>query len=76
LTELATASNTTARTAIREDDAQQLVYFMRDFLLDGSAVFFSGVRVSSAGRKRQICSLTSTSSRLSCWWLRNSAISC
>ena len=40
LTELATASNTTALAAIREDDAQQLVYFMCDFLLDGSAVFF------------------------------------
>jgi hypothetical protein len=39
LTELATASKTTALAAIREDDAQQLFYFMCDFLLDRLAVF-------------------------------------
>jgi len=49
-----------------EDDAQQLVYFARDFLLDGFRRFFScGERVSASGRARQILSLTSNSSRLS-----------
>jgi hypothetical protein len=33
-----------------EDDAQQLVYFARDFLLDGFRRFFSsGERVSATG---------------------------
>jgi len=46
-----------------EDGAQQLLYFARDFLLDGVRRFFScGVSVSSTGRWRQIFSLTSTSS--------------
>jgi hypothetical protein len=45
------------------DDAQQLVYFARDFLLDGfRRFFFSGERVSVTGRARQIFSLTSNSS--------------
>jgi hypothetical protein len=46
-----------------EDDARQLVYFARDFLLDGFRLFFSpGERVSAIGRTRQIFSLTSSSS--------------
>ena len=46
-----------------EDDAQQLVYFVRDFLLDGIRRFFSsGERVSATGRAWQIFSLTSSSS--------------
>ena len=49
-----------------ENDAQQLVYFARDFLLDGFRRFFSSdERVSATGRARQIFSLTSNSSRLS-----------
>jgi hypothetical protein len=49
-----------------EDYAQQLVYFARDFLLDGFRRFFSsGERVSATGRARQIFSLISNSSRLS-----------
>src|SRR6516165_1978574 len=60
-----------------ENDTQELVYFLRDFPADLFGRFFSsGVRVSSTGRKRQICSLTSTSSWPSCWKRRNSAISC
>lgn len=48
------------------DDAQQLIYFARDFLADGFRRFFSsGDRVSAAGRARQIFSLTSNSSWLS-----------
>jgi hypothetical protein len=47
----------------KENGAQQLLYFARDFLLDGVRRFFScGVSVSSTGRRRQIFSLTSTSS--------------
>ena len=54
-------------TAI-ENDADQLIYLERDFLADGFGRFFScEVRVSSMGRKRQTCSLTSTRSRLNCW---------
>ena len=46
-----------------EDDAQQLAYFARDFLLDGLRRFFSsGDKVSATGRARQIFSLTSSSS--------------
>jgi hypothetical protein len=46
-----------------ENDAQQLVYFARDFLLDGFGRFFSsGDSVSVAGRARQIFSLTSNNS--------------
>jgi hypothetical protein len=58
----------TARLAATiEDDAQQLVYFARDFLADRFGRFFScGVRVSSTGRARQILSFTSSNSRLSC----------
>jgi hypothetical protein len=49
--------------AILEDDAQQLVYFARDFLLDRFGGFFSWADggVSSTGRNLQICSLTSNS---------------
>jgi len=47
----------------REDDAQPLVYFARDFLLDRFGRFFSWAdgEVSCTGRNSQICSLTSTS---------------
>jgi hypothetical protein len=46
-----------------EDDAQDLLYFARDFLMDGFRRFFScGVSVPSTGRKAQIFSLTSTMS--------------
>ena len=43
--------------------AQQLVYFARDFLLDGFGRFFSWAdgAVSPTGRNSQICSLTSNS---------------
>ncbi len=52
--------------AAAEDDAQQLVYFARDFLLDGFRRFFSsGERLSATGRARQIFSLTSSRSWLS-----------
>src|ERR1039457_752158 len=48
-------------TATAKDDAQQLVYFARDFLLDRFSLFFSWVvgEISSTGRNSQICSLTS-----------------
>lgn len=48
-----------------EDGAQQLLYFARDFLVDGFRRFFSCSLCggSSIGRKRQIFSLTSTKSR-------------
>jgi len=55
----------TARLATTiEDDAQQLVYFARDFLPDRGRRFFSWVEVeaSSIGRSRQIFSFTSTNS--------------
>jgi hypothetical protein len=47
-----------------EDNAQQLVYFARDFVTDGLRRFFSsGESVSgSDGRIRQICALTWISS--------------
>ena len=46
-----------------EDDAQQLLYFARDFLANRLGRFFScGERVSSAGRARQIFSFTSSNS--------------
>jgi len=49
--------------ATDEDDAQQLVYFARDFLADRFDRFFScGERESSTGRARQILSFTSSSS--------------
>ena len=43
-----------------KDDAQQLIYFARDFLVDRFHRFFSWADggVSSIGRKSQICSLT------------------
>jgi hypothetical protein len=45
--------------AARKDYLQQAAHFLADFLLDGFGRFFSSVvRVSSIGRKRQICSLT------------------
>ena len=46
-----------------EDDAQQLVYFARDFLLDRFRRFFSWADgdASSTGRNWQIRSLTSSS---------------
>ena len=54
--------------AALEDHTQQLVYFTRDLLADRFGRFFySGVRVSATGRKRQICSLTSTNSWLIRW---------
>src|ERR1051325_6271769 len=61
----------------REDGPQQLLYFARDFLLDGICRFFSCSLTgsSSTRRRRQIFSLTSTSSRPSRWYWRNSAIS-
>jgi hypothetical protein len=60
-----------------EDHLQQPGYFVLDFLLDCFRRFFSsGVKVSSTGRRRQICSFTSTSSRPYFWYFRNSAISC
>jgi hypothetical protein len=50
-----------ALPAFRENDAQQLVYFARDFLADDFGRFFSsGVRVSPTGRKPQIFRFTST----------------
>lgn len=53
---------------ILKNDTQESVYFARGFLPDRFGRFFScGLKVSSTGRKRQSCSLTSTSSRLSCW---------
>ena len=49
--------------AAAEDDAQQFVYFARDYLLDAFRRFFSSVEsVSATGRARQIFSLTSSSS--------------
>ena len=52
----------TARLAASvEDDAQQLVYFARDFLTDRFGRFFScGDTESSQGRVRQILSFTSS----------------
>ena len=49
--------------AAAEDDAQELVYFARDFLLDRFGRFFSWAdgEFSSTGRSWQICSLTSNS---------------
>jgi len=51
----------------RENNLKELIYFVRDFLLDRFGRFFScGVRASWTGRKRQIFSLTSMKSRLIC----------
>jgi len=68
---------TTGRLVITEDDAKQLLYFARDFLLDGLRRFFSwAIRsVGSTGRKRQILRLTSTSSSVRPLNLRYSATS-
>lgn len=52
---------------IAEDNLQYAAYFPGNFLLDGFGRFFScGVRVSSTGRVRQICSFTTTKERLNC----------
>ena len=58
----------TARlAALLKDHAEQLIYLLRDFLADRFGRFFSsGVRVSSIGRARQIRSLISSKSWLSC----------
>jgi hypothetical protein len=49
-----------------EDHRQQLVHFLGDFLLDRFGRFVSSpVSLSSTGRRRQIWSLTASSSRLS-----------
>jgi hypothetical protein len=50
---------------IVEDDAQELVYFARDFLADLLGRFFSWSLggASSTGRRRQIFSLISTKVR-------------
>jgi hypothetical protein len=55
---------TATLAAAVEDDAQQLIYFARDFLLDRFGRFFScGVCSScSTGRKRQTLRLSSTNS--------------
>jgi hypothetical protein len=53
--------------AALEHYTQQLLYFARDFLVDGFGRFFSsGDRVASTGRARQIFSFTSSNSWLSC----------
>jgi hypothetical protein len=54
-------------THAREEGAQQLLYFPRDFLLDGVRRFFSCSLsgCSSTGRRRQIFSFTSRKERLS-----------
>jgi hypothetical protein len=63
--------------AVAENDAQQLLYFAGNFLLDRFRRFFSWAvcAVCSTGRKRQIFRLTSTRSSVRPWNLRNSAIS-
>lgn len=57
-----------ARLAVAENDAQQLLYFARDFILDRFGRFFSCAdgAVSVTGRSSQIRVLTSTNCRLSC----------
>src|ERR1039457_3284972 len=64
-------------TATTKDDAQQLVYFARDFLLDRFSRFFSSGESTSGsdGRSWQICALTSISSLCRSCSFRNSAIS-
>jgi hypothetical protein len=63
-------------TPTAEDDLEDAVYFLSDFLLDGFRRFFScGVSVSSIGRDWQICSFTVTKDRLNSWYCRNDAIS-
>lgn len=48
--------------AVAENDAQQLLYFADDFLLDRFGLFFSWAdgAVSATGRRAQIRVLTST----------------
>jgi hypothetical protein len=59
---------TAGLAAIFEDDAQELIYFARDFPPDGFDRFFSsGESVSSTGRARQMLSFTSSNCWLSCW---------
>jgi hypothetical protein len=48
-----------ALTALREDDAQQLVYCACDFLGDRCRRFSPGEKGSSTGRARPICAFTS-----------------
>src|SRR5215472_6718687 len=56
----------TSLLALGEDAAQQRGYFACDLDVDRRGrFFFSGVNVSSTGRKAQIFSLTSTTSALS-----------
>lgn len=53
--------------AALEDHMQELLYFARDFLADRFGRFISsGVSASSTGRARQILSLISSKSWLSC----------
>ena len=66
----------TSFPATGENRTQELFYFARDFLADRFGRFFSsGDPVSSAGRARQICVLTSMKARLSSWYRRNSSSS-
>src|ERR1019366_5016381 len=64
-------------TATAKDDAQQLVYFACNFLLDRFSRFFSSGEstTGSDGRSGQICALTSISSLCRSCSFRNSAIS-
>ena len=51
----------------RKDHRQPRAYFLGDFLRDRlGRLFSSAVRVSSTGRNAQMCSLSSSNSRLSC----------
>ena len=65
------------RLAVAENDAQKLLYFAGDFLLDRLRRFFSwSVRpVCSTGRRRQIFRLTPTRSSVRLRNLRYSATS-
>src|SRR5437660_156794 len=64
---------------LSKDTAQELIYFPRHLLMEGSSRFFSSaVHVpasSSTGRRRQIFSFTAVSSALSLWKRRNSSTS-
>jgi hypothetical protein len=64
-------------TPLGKDEPDNALYLFGDLALDGFRRFFScalGCR-SGAGRKRQICSLTSSRSRTNCWKRWNSATS-
>ena len=63
--------------AIAENNAQQLIYFAGDFLLDDLRRFFSCAVcwLCSTGRRRQIFRFMSTKSSVSSTNLRYSAIS-